>query len=46
MTHNERQQAYNIINSTLQYLTDEELKAITCMVLSRTTCDGTPITNI
>ena len=46
MTQDERQAAYNIINSILPFLTDDELKALTVLAVTRETSTDKSITNI
>ena len=46
MTHEERQRAYQVIKTVLPFLTDEELKALVAVVVTRETVDGTPLRNL
>ena len=46
MTPQERKQIYNSIKLALQFLTDEELKALAAVAITRETADGTPLKNL
>ena len=46
MTELERKQAYFVIKTCLPHLTDEELKTIVALIVTRETADGTPITEL
>lgn len=46
MTPQERKQIYNAIKWALQFLTDEELKALSAVAITKETADGTPLKNL
>lgn len=46
MTEQERKQAYLVIKHCLPHLTDEELKIIVALIVTRETTDGTPLTEL
>lgn len=46
MTPQERKQIYYSIKLALQFLTDEELKALAAVAITRETADGTPLKNL
>lgn len=43
MTELERRQAYMVIKKCVPHLTDEELKTIVALIVTRETLDGTPL---
>ena len=46
MTELERKQAYFVIRKCLPHLTDEELRTIVALIVTRETTDGTPLTEL
>lgn len=46
MTEQERKQAYFVIKHSLPLLTDEELKIIVALIVTKETTDGKPITEL
>ena len=46
MTELERKQAYFVIRKCLPHLTDDELKVIVALIVSRETVDGKPLTEL
>ena len=43
MTEQERKQAYFVIKHSLPHLTDEELKIIVALIVTKETINGTPL---
>lgn len=46
MTEQERNQAYFVIKHSLPRLTDEELKIIVALIVTKETINGTPLTEL
>ena len=46
MTPQERQEAYTAIRFVLKYLTDDELKALAAIAITREALNGTPLSEL
>lgn len=46
MTELERKQAYFVIEKCLPHLTDEELKSVVALIVTRETINGTPLSEL